>query len=191
MPYSDNGIDVQVAEIFKEFVGHACDVGANNGKFLSNSLMFEEWHWTVLCVEPNPLLADEGRACRKLWRQVAAASEDTDLRMLNVCGGPPYASSTALLDEGIKSAGKDGDQIFPVVARRLDRILEEAGFPRLDYLTVDAEGSERDIMAGFTVERWKPRVIVLEEWTAEPIIIPGYTITGKHSFDNLYVRNNP
>ena len=191
MPYSDNGIDVLVDNIFGSFIGYACDVGANNGLFLSNSLMFEEKGWIVLCVEPNPLLAVECKANRKLHREVAAASEDSDHRRLNICGAPPYASFTALLDDGILSQGKASDQIFPVVARRLDRILEEAGFPGLDYLTVDAEGSERDIMAGFTVERWKPRVIVLEEWTAEPIIIPGYTITGKHAYDNLYVRDTP
>ena len=184
MPYSDNGIDAMVSEIFKEFVGHACDVGANNGTFISNSLMFEEWHWTVLCVEPNPLLAEEGRSKRKLWRQVAAASEDCDDRYFNSIGGPPYAASSALYPKG-----HIGD--MPVVARRLDRILEEAGFPKLDYLTVDAEGSERDIMAGFTVEMWKPKVIVLEQWDGNAIIIPGYTIVSRCGFDNLYTRSEP
>jgi hypothetical protein len=43
-------------------------------------------------------------------------------------------------------------------------------------------------MAGFTVERWKPKVIVLEEWTEEVIQIPGYDVVSRHEYDNIYVR---
>ena len=184
--YSDNGIDGEVEKLFGDFVGHACDVGANNGSFLSNTLHLEEKGWTVLCIEPSPLLAEEGRSRRKLWREVAAASVDSDLRYFNICtNGPNYASSSALWPS------KDGgERLVEVVSRRLDRILEEAGFPKLDFLTVDCEGSERDIMAGFTVERWRPRVIVLEELSENAITIPGYTLVGKRQYDNLYVRED-
>jgi FkbM family methyltransferase len=85
----------------------------------------------------------------------------------------------------------DGADLFQVRVRRLDRVLDEAGFPKLDYLTVDVENWERQVMAGFTVERWKPKVIVLEEWTEEVIQIPGYDVVSRHEYDNIYVRREP
>ena len=189
MPYSDNGVDQRVAEIFDGFVGHACDVGANDGALLSNSLMFEELGWTVLCVEPNPMLAKKGRAFRKLWRQVACGAVDAEDVDFHAVGGHyTYASYSALDTTGVQWNVPD-HMIFKCRVRTLDWLLDEAGFPRLDYLTLDVESWERAVMAGFTVEKWKPKVIVLEEWTENAIVIPGYTIIEKKQFDNLYVRD--
>jgi FkbM family methyltransferase len=186
--YSDNGADRRIAEIFDEFVGHACDVGANDGTFISNTLHFEEKGWTVLCIEPNPLLAEVGRSKRKLWREVACAGVDDDsVDFYVVNGHATFASFSSLHMNGKKPAINDVF-IEKVVVRRLDRVLEEAGFPKLDYLAVDVEGWEREVMSGFTVERWKPKVIVLEEWSGIPIVIPNYSIIEKRQFDNIYVR---
>jgi len=189
--YSDNGIDIKVAEIFGDFVGHACDVGANDGTQLSNSLHFEEKGWTVLCVEPNPLLAEEGRKTRKLWREVACANKDSEEREFELRSkGNKWASSTSFKSETKPgSEGYDFDRAVMVKVRTLDRLLEEAGFPKLDFLTVDVEGWEKEVMAGFTVERWKPRVICLEAWDDNyKIEIPGYDIIERSQMDNLYVR---
>jgi len=84
-----------------------------------------------------------------------------------------------------------GSELFEVRTRRLDRLLEEAGFPKLDYLTIDVEGWEPQVMAGFTVERWKPKVIVLEDVANNRVDIPGYDIVSRHEYDNIYVRREP
>jgi FkbM family methyltransferase len=187
MNYSDNGVDLRVSEIFGDFIGHACEVGANDGKFNSNTLMFEEIGWTVLCVEPNPVLAKSGRACRKLWRQVACSDSDSDGAEFGVYRESPSGSSL-----GVFSRVREGPapRIMKVKVRTLDRVLEEAGFPRLDFLSIDVEGWEREVMSGFTVERWKPRVIVLEEHTDTPKSVQGYTMIERRLFDNIYERDS-
>lgn len=173
-------------------VRYACDVGANDGELISNTLALEEAGWIVLCVEPNPLLAEAGRKRRMLWREVACGSEDVEEAQFDIREGHhTYASESALRHPG----GTGTMQNLPILKtvnvkiRRLDRLLEEAGFPRLDVLTVDAEGSEWDIMKGFTVERWKPRVIVLERWAHLPRIdIPGYDVVNRLALDDFYLR---
>lgn len=178
--YSGNGIDVSIEPLMPEF-GYAVDVGANDGKLFSNSLFLEEKGWMVLCVEPNPLLEAEGRLARRLWRQVAAGSADGEAEFW-ANGGHPYASDSRI--------GLGSGQKFQVKVLTLDRIIEESGFPRVDFLTVDAESWEPQIMAGFTVERWKPRVIVLESWSVTPSVeVPGYERTERREFDNVWVRN--
>ena len=178
--YSDNGVDNLLDYLgILPGVGLACDVGANNGLFNSNTLHFEEQGWIVLCVEPNPLLAEEGRSRRRLWREVACSSEDGTATFFAV-GANPYASSSTI--------GLGTGQPFEVQVLRLDRVLEEAGFTRLDYLTIDVEGHEKKVLAGFTIERWKPTVLVVETWVDDMETPVGYRRQERRQFDNVYIR---
>jgi len=187
MYHSSNGVDALIEPLLPD-VGWACEVGANDGQYFSNCLHFEEIKgWTVLCVEPNPLLLDAGKSVRALWRQVAAAGEDGPIEF-HSWGGFPYPSGSGT---SIKSrTGTSDRQVFTVQGLRLDRILEEAGFHKLDLLTVDVEGFELEVMRGFSIERWKPKIIVLEFYPDDfDYNIPGYTKIDRKEFDNVYQRN--
>jgi FkbM family methyltransferase len=181
-----NGVDEAVRQFLPK-IGWACDVGASDGEFFSNTLTYEREGWTVLCVEPNPLLAEAGQNRRKLWRSVAAGPEDIEDGDFVAFGGPPYASSSALYPNRYKS-GEAISHRFVVPVRRLDRILEEAGFHRLDYLTIDAEGYEPEIMKGFTIERWKPKVIVIETINKPGQAPAGYKFIERREHDDIFVR---
>ena len=178
--FSSNGVDAFLKQHLPDF-GYACDVGANDGIFFSNTLHYENLGWLVLCIEPNPLLEQEGRLKRRLWRQVAAGRENGEMQF-TACGQPPYASDSGMRPDL-------GGQKFTVKVRKLDDLLEEAGFPRLDFLTIDCEGWEDEVMAGFTIERWKPKIIVREDWHGNGPVIPGYTWVQKNEFDNIYLRD--
>jgi len=183
---SDNGVDLAVEPLLPVF-GYACEVGANNGVFNSNTLMYERNGWIVLCIEPNPLLATAGRGARKLWRQVACGAEDAENQRFEVYRGYPHASFSSFKDR--YGSPSEPTSIQYVTVRRLDRVLEEAGFPRLDLLCVDVEGWEPEVMAGFTVERWKPIIIVVEDVLnrgSNPP--PGYREIEKRIFDRIYQR---
>jgi FkbM family methyltransferase len=158
--YSDNGVDQMLVNSFPpDTFGYACDVGANTGVAGSNTLLLEQMGWIVLCVEPNPMLEPEGRANRKLWRNVACGAEDSEYSLFKVVGGHPYAGYSGL---ELRYGGTSTMEIN-VKVRTLDRLLEEAGFPRLDVLTIDTEGYEDEVLKGFTIERWKPQFIVVED----------------------------
>lgn len=186
--YSGNGIDKYV-EQFLPATGFACDVGANDGTFFSNTLHFEDKGWTVLCIEPNPLNIKSGHETRKLWRQVACGARD-ETGILYTRGGDNWASGTSLTTDDVVHNTPHAFE-FPVTVLRLDRVLEEAGFHKLDYLSVDTELSEPAVMAGFTVERWKPTIIVLENIEdRERIQIPRYEVIHRMEFDNVYKRKD-
>jgi FkbM family methyltransferase len=184
--YSSNGVDAIVKDLLPP-IGWACDVGANDGEFYSNSLALEESGWTVLCVEPNPLLMEAGSKRRKLWRSVAAGPDDLEEQQYVAFGSYPYAPSSALYPNR-HSPGAEPVLRCMVPVRRLDRILEEAGFHRLDYLTIDAEGYEPEIMQGFTIERWKPKVIVIETINGPGKTPAGYRLHSRHEYDDIFTR---
>jgi hypothetical protein len=76
----------------------------------------------------------------------------------------------------------------------VDRLLSEAGFPRLDLLSVDVEGTELDVLKGANIGRWAPRCIIAEHLgDPSPIsdyLAPfGYVFSEKIDRDYCYRRN--
>lgn len=49
-----------------------------------------------------------------------------------------------------------------VNVRKLDTILEGLKVSKVDYVIVDVEGWELNVMNGFTTEKYQPKIIVLE-----------------------------
>ena len=182
--YSDNGVD-RIIEMMLPDVGNACDVGASDGVFNSNTLMFEEKGWDVLCIEPNPLLTTLGIEWRKRWVEVACSSVDGEAQFESR-GSFPYASGSSL---GSRTGSPDGISFHQVKTRRLDSLLEEAGFTSLDLLCIDVEGWEPEVLEGFTIERWKPTIMVIEDLQDRHALpIAGYEHIEKRIFDNIYRR---
>ena len=58
--------------------------------------------------------------------------------------------------------------VIQVPVTTLDDILVEGGAPQpLDFLSVDVEGHEIEVLRGFNFARWQPRLILLEDHTTE------------------------
>ena len=54
-------------------------------------------------------------------------------------------------------------EIRQVPVRTLDSILAEVGFARVDFLSVDVEGAELAVLRGLSIERYRPRLILIED----------------------------
>jgi hypothetical protein len=50
-----------------------------------------------------------------------------------------------------------------VPARSLNDILEENQIDRIDFLSIDVEGAELDVLKGFDLEKYRPALILLED----------------------------
>jgi len=55
MSYSQNDEENKIVEYFKGKVGRFLDIGAYDGKMLSNTLRLAELGWSGVCVEPSPI----------------------------------------------------------------------------------------------------------------------------------------
>ena len=50
-----------------------------------------------------------------------------------------------------------------VAVRTLHSIVEEAGLELIDLLSIDVEGFELEVLAGFPLDQWQPRLILMED----------------------------
>lgn len=167
--YSQFNEDKILSEIFSSQVSGLCmEVGANDGVHGSTTLFFEKKGWECILVEPNPMLADELRKVRSGRVFECAASSRTGSAILQMAEGEGLAHAVSTIedsDEANNTLRKHGAVVRPVevATKRLDDILEEAGAKHIDFMSIDVEGHELEALKGFTLDRWRPTIMILED----------------------------
>ena len=190
--HSDTGTDSKIAEMFADLVpdfGYAADVGACDGVYADNTKWLEDMGWKVLCIEPNPVVEEALRRNRKLVKAVACGAEDRAAAQYYSCGAFPHACDSGLLKDS-RHAGAHITSIHAVQVRTLDGLLEEAEFPSLDYLSIDVEGYEDQVWAGFSLDRWRPTIMVIESVKDDFPTPDGYTKHRWAHLDSVFVRRD-
>ena len=89
--------------------------------------------------------------------------------------------------------GARPERVINVPIRTLDSILVEAGSPTsFDFLSIDVEGHEIEVLRGFDIGRWRPRLILLEDHVANLsrhryLTAAGYRIVRRYENNGWYV----
>ncbi len=150
-----------VRAFFGDTPGFFVEVGANDPHARSQTFHLEQTGWTGLLVEPQPDLADKLRAHRSATVIAAAcSSRDNAGKMLTLHVAGPLSS----LDRERMAPGAVPERVIAVPVRTLDDVLEEGGArPGFDFLSIDVEGHELEVLSGFDAARWRPRLILLED----------------------------
>jgi len=166
--YSQNGEDFVLWSLFQDKTdGFFVDVGALDGRRFSNTLSFEEAGWTGLCIEAHPFYAKLARKNRPNSVVVHGAASNEDKKEVIFYANELGSLSTLdrSSEDYFKKAYKKAFRGFkelkvPMVT--LDSLLQDLGIDEVDLVSIDVEGTELDVLRGFTLKRYKPRIIVLE-----------------------------
>jgi FkbM family methyltransferase len=178
--------------------GTFVEVGANEPvSDLSQTWHLEKMGWRGILIEPNRVLFD---ACvknrpRSKSHNVACSSPDkvgfADLQIPFMTDGTTDTGKAALEVE-IDHAGFSRYRTERVRVVTLDSLLEENGVGTIDFLSIDVEGTELDVLKGFSLERYRPRLILLEDklvylnkhrWLTRR----GYRLVKRTQFNNWYI----
>ncbi|WP_162935741.1 FkbM family methyltransferase [Tsuneonella amylolytica] len=168
--YSQFGEDRGLEKIFGgKRDGFAIEVGANNGVDGSTTLHFEKLGWECILVEPNPSLCAEIRTKRAAMLFECAASSAPGTAVLQIAVGAEGSHAVSALGDSGKAAEILQDHGFrtepvEVATRTMDAILEEAAVARpIDFVSIDVEGHELEMLKGFSLDRWRPRILIIED----------------------------
>jgi FkbM family methyltransferase len=154
--------------------GYFVEAGANDGYEQSNTFHLERQRgWRGLLVEPVPtlyreVLVERPTATVRNCALVPFGHPDREVElrygglMTVVSGthGSPDADS-----EFVKPAfalGLEDEYTFRVPARPLSEVLDEAGAPEVDFMSLDVEGYEPQVLRGLDLERHAPRFLLVE-----------------------------
>jgi FkbM family methyltransferase len=141
--------------------GFFVEVGANDPQRGSQSWQFEQAGWSGVLVEPQPDLAERLRRLRRAHVAAVACSSPANAgkaMTLHVLG--PHSS----LNRELAVTGVAAEAEIEVPIRTLDAILEEIGAPSpIDFVSIDVEGHEVEVLSGFDLNRWRPRLLLIED----------------------------
>jgi FkbM family methyltransferase len=141
--------------------GYFVEIGANEPQRGSQTWQFEQAGWTGVLVEPQPDLAERLRRTRRAHVVAVACSSPANAGgtvRLYLLG--PHSS----LKRDFVVTGVVGHGAIDVPARTLDDILEEVKAPApIDFVSIDVEGHEVEVLSGFDLARWRPRLLLIED----------------------------
>ena len=147
--------------------GYFVDFGATDGVSLNNTYLLEtEYGWTGLCAEPNPAffkMLKQNRPCRVSDACIGARTgEEVEFILADVFGGiANFASSDSHADK--RAAYRADGRVVRMRTVSLEDFLRQNEAPReIDYMSIDTEGSEYNILAAFPFDRWTIRLITVE-----------------------------
>ena len=139
--------------------GYFIELGACDGLYLSNTLFFERnLNWNGICIEPNDNYIKELYANRKC---------NISNELVYSCEGEKvnFALSEAasgIMDENIGPFTRK-DQSVLKTTTTLGNILDKFKAPNIiDYLSLDVEGQEYNILSTFPFNKYKFRCITVE-----------------------------
>ena len=170
--YSQNFEDVLLARCFSGLeVGFYIDVGAQNEKADSVTRYFYERGWCGINIEPVKEFADtfQGRE-RDITICCAAGAQEQILTMdVSLETGLSSFCKANTLEAKHRGFTHEAREI---IVRRLDSILLDLGFTEksFEFLKIDVEGFELEVIKGIDLNRYRPKVILCEVTTPNTAI---------------------
>ena len=181
--------------------GYFVEFGATNGLDLSNTHLLEkEFGWTGILAEPahiwhNDLL--KNRSCHISFDCVWSKSGET-LEFNEVSAAELSTIDSFSGSDGHSQTRAEGKK-YNVYTVSLIDLLKKYNAPKdIDYLSIDTEGSEYDILSAFDFDAYNIKIITCEhnytpmqEKIYKLLTSKGYTrkFTECSYFDDWYVLN--
>lgn len=182
--------------------GFFVDFGSTNGKSLSNTYLLEkEFGWQGILAEPARIWHKELRKNRQaiidercVWRSSGETLSFNEVSIAELSTIDRYSEV-----DGHKDARRSGEKYDVQTVSLNDLLIEHQAPCVIDYLSIDTEGSEFEILNSFDFDRFKFSVITCEhnytsarEAIYDLLVNKGYKrVFQEYSyFDDWYVRED-
>jgi len=184
------------------YIGTMVEVGAGPPVFYSMSKHFRDNGWRCICIEPNPKFVNQHKELNNEIYEFACSYENKDstFKIVDSSWGSNCQDSNGLaysaLDIKYKFAMTDYKIIeIPIKVITLDSFLEELSINKIDFLSVDTEGWELEVMMGFDLNKYKPKIVLLEnllylESYVEYMLEREYKLNQKIDYNYIFEKIN-
>lgn len=167
------GQDLLVADLLGNKRGGVfVDIGANDGVTISNTCFLEkELGWSGIAIEPIPSVFEKLKSARNCTLvNGCVTTEPGTGKFFEVVGGPNMLSTLAIHNIGLtarrlrKNAVRHNAEIreIEVPCFTFAQLAEKHGVHEIDFLSVDTEGGELEILKSIDFSRFPTKIISVE-----------------------------
>ncbi len=145
--------------------GYFVEFGSCNGLEFSNTLLLEkEFGWNGILAEPARYWHNELKKNRKCNIETKCVWKESDTKLIfKECKLALYSTIKNLSNKDIHKDLRDEGTTYEVKTISLNDLLEKYKAPKdIDYLSIDTEGSEYDILQNFDFDKYNIRIITCE-----------------------------
>ena len=202
--YSQRHEDTNLLRAFgDQATGFYIDIGAGHPVYDNVSFAFYLKGWSGIAVEPNPRLSALAKSIRPRDKNfqmlVGAKKGEADFHLVD-----DYHGFSTTVEAHAKSAqtdfGKSSQAIKMPTTTLADLCAEHVSGP-IDFLKIDVEGAEADVIAGNDWTKFRPKIVLAEAlapfsqiaaWDSwEPTLLKnGYRYALFDSLNRYYVRED-
>lgn len=195
--YAEANIDKYIIDTyFPDHKGIMVEVGAGPPEFYSMSKLFRDNGWRCVCIEPNPKFVEQHRKLGNEIYEYACSYEEkvSDFKVVKTGNwseeNEGISSSSLKLKRNISLSTYEN---IVVHVKKLNSILKEAGVKKIDFLSIDVEGWEIEVMLGFDVFEYEPKVILLENYEGSHFYIKymnsiGYELASTTGYNYIFEK---
>jgi FkbM family methyltransferase len=194
--YAGSAEDVMLRRFFGDQPsGFYIDIGAHDPLIGSVTQHFFLSGWRGINIEPLPAFFQRLVAARPndINLNVAISETAGTLELIVDHTEPGLSTMTQELADDYARAGHRLERIQVPTRPLTDIVREYCADRTVDFLKIDAEGHELEILRGIDLTVWRPRVILIEagykpEAWAPIIVSAGYVLAGTDLWNRYYVR---
>lgn len=211
--YSQIKQDLYVLEYLgNKRLGYFVELGASDGIKCSNTYLLEkEYDWTGILIEPteeyNKLVKNRKSLtfkecvsdCVKKVKFISGTTNDdwgyTDFSHYQLSGIKDNFETDITMNNRICRRRSCVGSEIEMITTTLDTVLDKAKAPKIiDYLSLDIEGEEYNVLKNFPFDRYQFRIITVEHNYIEPtrsliyklLINNGYVLRTSLEIDDVY-----
>lgn len=203
--YSQDNQDYIVFEHFfkDKRDGVFCDVGGNHPLNLNNTRYFEELGWSGYVFEPLPYM-------ESLWKEhrgakffpYAASDTEGQVTFSMVKNETGWEDMLSFIKETRDEAYSQEMEEITVETKVLKNVFLEEGIEYIDYMSIDVEGHELNVIKGIDFDNVRINVLTIENNPSSSYIYGdeeirnimldnGYVLWGRLvGLDDIYVKED-
>ena len=168
------------------------ELGANDGLFQSNTAFLEKSRgWKGILIEPSIKGYEECKVNRpnSICLNYACVSNDYNSEFIygDFENNHPMGS--------INGERLNSNNVCKIKATTLESVLNNYNFTEIDFLSLDTEGYELNILKGLNLDKYRPKYMLIEIYTNDYKSIVGFLSNKNYklhsNFTNYSKVTNP
>ena len=192
--YGEFGEDILVNRILKNLeIGKYVDVGCYHPYKGSLTAQLYKKGW-------NGINIDLSKSSIDLFNLVRKKDINLNLAVSDFNGQTSYFENSPINQQNSLIKNNDNQKKIKIDCKNLNLILEENKFEKFEYLNIDVEGSEQNVINGINLSKYSPILITIENnnlhindyiesETYKILIKNNYTFISKTGVTNFFLKN--